>query len=683
MNFDFNTAMPQERYLPPIVPLNPTEAFRVELNRHDLVPESIISDGTLQRFNVHGSKNKSGWYVLHMGNNFSCGVFGNWKTGNHVKWCSSKAEDMTDLESIEYQQVLKRLSEQRKKEKLRLQKIAQKTSQQIWEKAIPVINHNYLKSKKVKSYGLKQNEKELVVPAYDAEGKICTIQTIGIDGKKKFLYGGKIKGCFFTIPGKNECLYICEGYATGASIHEATGETVVIAFNAGNLLPVAKAVSAKTTKNIIVCADNDQWTPGNPGVTKAGSAAKEVRASVVMPQFQDTKNRPTDFNDLARLFGLDAVRSQILTPLKGQSFLPFLPQDTQVARYLVTMPDPIEFIVKYDNQGLIPKGIVGVLTATGGTGKSFFLLQLAYILAGGYNMGNIRAIKPTRTLYIAGEDTQDEISRRLWNIGKGKFPSYLYACSVYGEIGPLMRLNGNIPERADGFKWLESTIKNHNRLEVLILDPKSRMYGLDENNSDHATQWIQCIEHLSKKYEITILFSHHTSKNEGAKISQNMSRGSSAIVDGCRWQAGLVRMDDITAGKLGIEHSRLYVEFNAPKSNYAPDMPSSVFFKRNEYGILEPVNVKSEGIKIISKTFLKMLERDPQEYSERDLYKDELGKDFCDELKIECPSFVRKKIPELISFLIKNGSIETTIKEDILGSGRQKKILKIAEKIPF
>ena len=606
MNFDFNTALSQERYETPVILSDPIEAFQEKLAEYGLAPEHIIADGTLQRFSVDGRKDLAGWYVLYSGKIYG-GMFGNWITGDHVKWCSAKTKEMTDVESAEYQKTIQVASEQRKKEKKLLQASAQKRAEAILKKAVPAINHEYFKKKNIESYGLKQDGRNLIVPAYDSEEILHTLQTISPSGKKKFLFGGKIKGCFYTIPGNNH-LYICEGYATGASIHEATGGTVIVAFDAGNLMPVAKAIRSKTTKDITICADNDQWTPGNIGVTKAESAAIKVDANVAMPTFKNIDNRPTDFNDLAVLYGIDAVKKQISMPSKKQAFPPFLSQDTQVSKHLTIMPDPIKFIIKYDNQGLIPQGIVGVLTATGGTGKSFFLLQMAYMLAGGYNMGNIRAIKPTRTLYVGGEDTQDEINRRLWNIGNGKFPSRLHACSVYGEVGPLMRLNGNIPERADGFKWLEATIKNHKRLEVLILDPKSRMYGLDENNSDHATQWIQCIEYLSKKYEITILFSHHTSKTDGAKISQNMSRGSSAIVDGCRWQAGLVRMDDVVAGRLGIEHPRLYVEFNAPKSNYAPDMPSSVFFKRNEYGILEPVNVKGEGLKTKALLLLEELE---------------------------------------------------------------------------
>jgi replicative DNA helicase len=229
---------------------------------------------------------------------------------------------------------------------------------------------------------------------------------------------------------------------------------------------------------------------------------------------------------------------------------------TKVKDRLVAKPAPVEFVFKYHDQGLIPKGVVGVLTATGGTGKTFFLLGLSCAAAQGGGLGPIQAVRQLRTLVVIGEDNQDELDRRLWNIGKGRYPDLLHACSVYGEIGPLMRLDGSVPVRADGFYWLEETIKGHPGLELLVLDPKSRLYGLDENKADHSTQWIQSLEYLAKKYELTILFSHHTAKDNGAKISQNMSRGSSAIVDGCRWQGGLARMGESQAEKYGIKNPR-------------------------------------------------------------------------------------------------------------------------------
>ena len=131
--------------------------------------------------------------------------------------------------------------------------------------------------------------------------------------RNDFCYGGRVAGCFFTLADKPDgTLVVCEGYATGASIHEATGFAVVCAMNCGNLLAVSKALREKfPQREIIIAADNDQFTDGNPGVTKAMEAAKTIHAKIAIPQFADVSTKPTDFNDLHKLEGLDTVKTQI------------------------------------------------------------------------------------------------------------------------------------------------------------------------------------------------------------------------------------------------------------------------------------------------------------------------------------------------------------------------------------
>ena len=112
----------------------------------------------------------------------------------------------------------------------------------------------------------------------DAAGVLHSLQFIGADGTKRFLRGGHVAGCFFTIADKAQGpLVIAEGCATGASVHEATGFAVVCAMNAGNLKAVAEALRAKwPEREIVIAADNDAWTDGNPGVAKATTAAKGI-----------------------------------------------------------------------------------------------------------------------------------------------------------------------------------------------------------------------------------------------------------------------------------------------------------------------------------------------------------------------------------------------------------------------
>ena len=138
-------------------------------------------------------------------------------------------------------------------------------------------------------------------------------------------------------------VYVVEGFATGATVHEATHTYTVVAFDAGNLKPVALRLRREyPNAHIIIAADNDSGTEGNPGLTKASDAAQVVDASVVFPTFQNTDaygKPPNDFNDLMILEGVEAVREQLQStplcivdewpepiPIENQS-LPDLPAD--------------------------------------------------------------------------------------------------------------------------------------------------------------------------------------------------------------------------------------------------------------------------------------------------------------------------------------------------------------------
>lgn len=648
----------------PATPGDPVSEFREALANCGLVVDAIDTSGNLIRVDVDKPGDKVGWYVFHLGE-VSAGAFGNWRTDLNEKWCSHDRRQLSDAQSAEYARMVAEAKRQREALKAELRADAKVRANEIWAAAVPVIAHPYLTKKQVPAHGLRQSRNKLIVPLNDEHGEIHNLQFIAPDGKdKKFLFGGRVDGLSFTIPGGNS-LEICEGYATGASVHQATGGTVICAFDAGNVPKVAKVVRAKCPHDqITIFADNDRFTAGNKGITKANEAAKAIGARVVFPVFDglpgadDPELKLSDFNDLAVVGGIDLVRQQSQAPSQRGRLLPLTEAGSKVSGRLQARPMPLDFIFKFNDQGLIPRGVVGVLTATGGTGKTFFLLSMAMAGADGGNLGPINAPRPLKTLVLVGEDTQDELDRRLWDIGRGKFPDLLHAASVYGELGPLMRLEGANPVLADAWYWLDETLANHDGLDLLIIDPKSRFYGLNENDSEHATQWIQCLEVLAKKYTVTILFSHHTSKDTAGTISQNMSRGSSAIVDGCRWQGGLVRMDAKTAERFCIDNPRDYVLFDAPKSNYAADLPAAICFKRGEGGVLEYCEPGCEIRDEMGEALVELLANDPEQYSRGDLVKLPLGKGIVSDMKARFPGFVRSKdMQHVIDRMVSKGKL--------------------------
>ena len=120
----------------------------------------------------------------------------------------------------------------------------------------------------------------------DVDGELHSLQFILPDGGKRFLTGGRKRGCYYGIGRPAGALCICEGYATAASIYEATGYATACAFDAGNLLPVAEALRAKFPRlSLVIAADNDSEAAGNPGLTAATAAARAVGAAVAVPDF--------------------------------------------------------------------------------------------------------------------------------------------------------------------------------------------------------------------------------------------------------------------------------------------------------------------------------------------------------------------------------------------------------------
>jgi putative DNA primase/helicase len=221
-------------------------------------------------------------------------------------------------------------------------------AQQIWDAAKPCESHPYLVRKGVASYGLRVGPWErvdhdtgevfvvtrqsLLIPIRDNKGQIWSLQ--GIDpeegGKKRYFAGGAKQGNFFAIgkPQKHDgrVVYVLgEGYATCASVHAATGHLVLVCFDTSNLLRVAQKLrSAKPDAIILLAADNDTETPGNPGVTTARKVAEAVVGLVAVPP-------PGDFNDLQHAEGLDAVAGVIDAALSPPSVPvpPVPPEDVQ------------------------------------------------------------------------------------------------------------------------------------------------------------------------------------------------------------------------------------------------------------------------------------------------------------------------------------------------------------------
>jgi len=286
--------------------------FRAAIEAAGLVPPAtIVADGKLHRYASNGTRgDDAGWYVMH-DDGIPAGAFGDWRTDTSETWRADIGRRLSSDEEAEHRIRVDSMWRAREAEDARRAAAAREKAAAIWQSAsVPSTAHPYLLAKAVGAHGLRERKGMLVVPARDS-GELHSLQFIGRDGEKRFLTGGRIGGCCCILGDPQDVLCIAEGYATAATIHEATGHAVAVAFNAGNLLAVARALRAKLPAlRLIVCGDDDVGTPGNPGLTKAREAAEAVGGLLAVPDFgPDRPAGASDFNDLCRERGDGAVRA--------------------------------------------------------------------------------------------------------------------------------------------------------------------------------------------------------------------------------------------------------------------------------------------------------------------------------------------------------------------------------------
>lgn len=147
----------------------------------------------------------------------------------------------------------------------------------------------------------------LVVALTDEGGALVNVQLIRADGTKRYLHGGQKAGAFHRIDG-GELVAVVEGYATGLSVHQATGASIYCAMDCSNLSAVAQIARRQHPEaRILLCGDNDEGTQGNPGKTKAEQAATAVGGLVALPPIAG------DWNDYEQAHGLTKTQEAIMS----------------------------------------------------------------------------------------------------------------------------------------------------------------------------------------------------------------------------------------------------------------------------------------------------------------------------------------------------------------------------------
>lgn len=334
--------------------------------------DDVITD-KLRRFRVDGdSKNeKSGWYILHADGVIPCGIVGNWRAGDRHKWIGKPENELTPEERAYWRQKCEEDRKRAAEERDRDRDETARKSEAVWDKAgpLPLMDIPYYRDKLVEPHGARQAPKGSEHPGWslidfrDIRGRIVAIQYIKQGeiagdshyqtGKKRWPKGSHWPGCFHEVPGDpSGVIEVCEGFATGLSIHEATGQTTLVCADAGNLVAVARQLSDCERfrgRRFRICGDVDASQAGQRAANEAAAALKAAgrECSIVLPVFtpeqvaaygkthfdaEGKPKAPSDFNDLHQLAGLDEVRRQI----EGASGA-----DTQAAGDTIDEPIPL------------------------------------------------------------------------------------------------------------------------------------------------------------------------------------------------------------------------------------------------------------------------------------------------------------------------------------------------------
>lgn len=316
-----------------------------QLQDYGLRPETPLLVGKRVRCEAENDKapEKTGWYVIyeHLTSDHKtiyCGAYGDWRSGEKGRWQRIKPKG--GRLSAEDREVMKKRAEEGQRKaadaEARKHRTAARRAAAMWKKLPDKGASLYLDQKRVIGFGLRYSKKTgsaLVPMRRVKDGQINGLQVLypavqADTGRNKsyWPYGVEKEGAAHIIgqdPEPGDVVLVCEGYATGASLHMATNLPTVVCFDAGNLLPVGKALRDRYPgRQLLFCADDDWKTmvngqPYNTGRIKAENAATVTGGQVVLPVFDNNRaDGWTDFNDLHCHDGLEAVRRQVLAAVK-------------------------------------------------------------------------------------------------------------------------------------------------------------------------------------------------------------------------------------------------------------------------------------------------------------------------------------------------------------------------------
>ncbi len=492
--------------------------FQDAIRAAGLNPPDMIEPGKLTRFSTNDKRSDdAGWCRLFsdgMG-----GVFGDHRTGLEQSWQARRDKPITAAEREAFRlKVAEDRARREAEEKQRHTEAADKAAE-IWKSASPAEDHTYLQRKGVKSHGLRQHEGKLVIPVRDVSGILHSLQFLSADGEKRYLSGGAIAGHYFGIGKPAGVLLIAEGYATSASLHEATGYAIAVAFDAGNVKPVAKALRGKYPElKIIICADNDvQAEKPNTGIEAATKAACAVRGFVAVPELNGEK---CDFNDLASARGADAVKLAI-ERAKAPEDVPQAPED---GVRLICASDLVPEPIRWAWDGWLSCGKLHIIAGSPGTGKTTLALALAATIStGGRWPDCTRCSEAGNVLIWSGEDDPtDTLLPRLMAMGADRNRIFFV-----GDVFTTGAVHAFDPAR--DIRDLMAKAVEIGNVRLMICDPVVNAVPGDSNKNAETRRALQPLVDLAVKLDAVVLGISHFSKGTAGRDPVERVTGSLAF----------------------------------------------------------------------------------------------------------------------------------------------------------
>lgn len=486
-------------------------------------PSEIIMDGKIRRF----GKKKNCWYVLFESGIATAGRFGDWKQGLDVTFRADIGRELSALESLTMKRSIQKAQEINKVEMEKRRESAALSVQSILEACAEATDdHPYLVAKGVKSHGLKATDDgRLVVPVMDGD-QVVSLQYIDGDGGKLFHTGGKTEGCEFVVGGEiGSEVYVAEGYATAATIYEATAIPCIVAFNAANIPRVCERYKGVGG---VVFADNDEHGVGEKYAKKAVKYGFKV---VLPPLGMDANDYVLDGGDL----------NELIEPEKKADWL------TGFAD-LRGQPAPLRWMIK----NWIQDDSLIMVHGPSGCGKSFLVLDWCLRIASGQGewMGN--KVTPGSVVYLAGEGHHGF---------RGRIEAWVQA-NECDHADFFMSSSGCDLNKPEGLqKVYESLSQLPETPKLVVVDTLHRFMSGDENSAQDARTMIDACGAIMRDFGCSVILVHHTGVNEEA---QHRARGSSA------WRGALDIEISVVAAK--EDKPMEIIQRKAKDSEMAPTM---------------------------------------------------------------------------------------------------------------